>query len=123
MKNQAFRHRLNYALAGIRYAAGAEASFRTQLILGFCAALLLAVVRPPLVWVALCLVSAAGVLALELVNTALEHLADRLHPERHEAIQLAKDCAAGAVLLASIAALIIGVLAVAVGLGWIRGDR
>lgn len=95
--------------------------FRTQAVLGLVAVVALAAARPPLLWVALWILSAASVLAFELVNTALERLADRLHPEVHPAIQAAKDCAAGAVLLASTAALIVGALAMAVGLGWVRG--
>jgi len=44
----------------------------------------------------------------------------RLHPEIHVAIHTAKDCAAGAVLLASITAAVIGTITVAVGLGWLK---
>jgi len=116
MKNQPVRRRLTYAAGGIRTALRTEASFRTQVLLAGMAAALLAVLRPPAVWIALCVVSAAGVLAAELMNTALEHLADRLHPEQHPAIRVAKDCAAAAVLLASISALLIGLLTLAVGL-------
>jgi undecaprenol kinase len=118
-KNQSFRFRLTYAFFGIRHTLRHEASFRTQCFMGLGAAVVLALVRPPLVWVALCVMCALTVLALELVNTALEHLADRLHPERHEAIQLAKDCAAAAVLLASVSALCVGALTVSVALGWV----
>lgn len=120
MKNQRFGRRFGFAVCGIRAAALGEASFKIQLWVGLAAAAVLAALRPPLLWVALCILAAAAVLALELVNTALERLADRLHPETHAAIQTAKDCAAGAVLLASIAALIIGALTVAVGLGWLK---
>jgi undecaprenol kinase len=116
MKNQSFAQRFGYAAGGIRTAFRTEASFRTQLLMAVVAAATLAWVRPPLVWVALCIVSGAAVLAAELVNTALEHLADRLHPEQHPTIRAAKDCAAAAVLLASIAAVLIGVLTLAVGL-------
>ncbi len=63
------------------------------------------------------MLAAAAVLALELVNTALEHLADHLHPDDHPAIRMAKDCAAGAVLIAAAAAVVIGLLTVAVSLG------
>ena len=45
------------------------------------------------------------VLAAELFNSALEAALDRLHPERHPAIKVAKDCAAAAVLLLSLTAL------------------
>jgi diacylglycerol kinase (ATP) len=120
MKNQAFWRRLAFAVVGIQATIRSEASFRAQLFLGLAAAVVLGFVRPPLIWLALCCMSASMVLALELVNTALEHLADRLHPERHIAIQRAKDCAAGAVLLASIAAVIVGGLTIAVGLGWLK---
>jgi undecaprenol kinase len=50
------------------------------------------------------------VLALELINSALEALIDHLHPDVAPAIKIAKDAAAGAVLLASIAAALVGVL-------------
>jgi diacylglycerol kinase (ATP) len=50
----------------------------------------------------------ALVLSAELFNTALEHLADKLHPERDPAIKVAKDCAAGAVLILALLAVIVG---------------
>jgi len=116
MKNQSFARRLTHAAGGVRTAFRSEASFRTQLLLAGAAAVALALLRPPFVWVALCIVSGGVVLAAELLNTALEHLADRLHPEQHPTIQAAKDCAAAAVLAASLAAVLIGLLALAVGL-------
>jgi diacylglycerol kinase (ATP) len=44
------------------------------------------------------------------INTALECVGDHLHPERAPEIKLAKDIAAGAVLVASVAAVIVGAL-------------
>ena len=120
MKNQSFSKRLLYATTGIRGTLRSEASFRTQLGLGLAAVAVLCFARPPLIWLGLCIMSAGAVLALELMNTALEHLADRVHPERHEAIQKAKDCAAGAVLLASITAVIIGALTLSASFGWLK---
>jgi undecaprenol kinase len=120
MKNRPFLNRLRFARTGIRAAFGAEASFRAQVYMALAAGVVLGVLRPPLIWVALCLLSAGAVLALELVNTALESLADRLHPEIHESIRMAKDCAAGAVLVASCVALVIGVLTMGIALGWLR---
>jgi diacylglycerol kinase (ATP) len=46
----------------------------------------------------------------EAFNTALEQLADALHPERHPGIGRAKDVAAAAVLIAAVGAAVIGVL-------------
>lgn len=50
------------------------------------------------------------VIGLEMVNSTLERMADHFHPERHPAIRDIKDLAAGAVLIAAIAAAIIGAL-------------
>ena len=62
------------------------------------------------VWWALICLCVALVVALEAMNSALEYLIDRLHPELHEEIGCAKDAAAGAVLLASIGAAVVGAL-------------
>jgi diacylglycerol kinase len=57
------------------------------------------------------LVLAMGlVLAAEAANTALEALADRVAPDRHPLVAKAKDVAAGAVLIASLAAAALGLL-------------
>jgi diacylglycerol kinase (ATP) len=116
MKNQGFLRRLGFALHGLGAAWHREASFRTQVLVAAIYAAALAAVHPPLFWVALSVLAAGMVLAAELLNTALEALVDHLHPELHPAIRLAKDCAAAAVFLASVAAAVIGVLSLAVGL-------
>ena len=46
----------------------------------------------------------------EILNTALETLADTLHPAQVEGIRIAKDLAAGAVLVAAITAVLVGLL-------------
>ena len=48
------------------------------------------------------------VIALEMINTAIEALADHLHPGIHPKIGLVKDLAAGAVLIAAVMAFITG---------------
>lgn len=52
----------------------------------------------------------ALVLGLEGINTAIEILADKLHPGYDQQIGKAKDVAAGAVLVASFISAIIGFL-------------
>jgi diacylglycerol kinase (ATP) len=104
-KNRPFGVRLRCALHGFAHAATAEASLRLQL-LGLAALLVaLGVLRPAPLWWALAAVSATGVLASELLNSAIERLADALHPAEHESIRTAKDCAAAAVLIACLGAL------------------
>lgn len=48
------------------------------------------------------------VMSLEGVNTAIEEIADFIHPEHHNKIGLIKDVAAGAVFIASLFAIAIG---------------
>jgi diacylglycerol kinase (ATP) len=105
MKNLPFHQRVRFALAGVSYALHAERSFRTQTLAAIAALAVLAWLRPAPVWWALVLLTNALVLAAELFNTAVELLADHLHPEQHRSIKLMKDCAAGAVLTASLGAL------------------
>lgn len=50
------------------------------------------------------------VLALEMMNSALEHLCNLVHYEYHPVIKTIKDVAAGAVLFASIISVIIGLI-------------
>lgn len=50
------------------------------------------------------------VLSIEGLNTAVEKIADFIHPEFHDRIGFIKDIAAGAVMFAALAALAVGML-------------
>ena len=56
------------------------------------------------------LVVAALVFLAETFNTALEYLADAVHPEMDPGIRRAKDASAGAVLVAAVAAAAVGAI-------------
>ena len=60
-------------------------------------------------WAVLCL-SITLVWVSEVVNTALESVVDLASPEIHPLARYAKDAAAGAVLLAAVSSIIIGLL-------------
>ena len=104
-KNQPFAVRVRHACAGLRHAVGAERNLRLQLLALGAMLVLLGYLRPAPVWWALVLLAASGVLAAELFNTAIERLADHLHPQAHVQIRIVKDCAAAAVLLLAVGAL------------------
>lgn len=110
MKNRAFRHRLGFALSGLVEAFRRERSFRTQAAAAAALAAGMLVLRPGLIWGAVATLSAALVLSLELVNSAVESLIDHLHPDVAPEIKLAKDIAAGAVLVGTLGAVLIGIL-------------
>lgn len=96
-----------YAFAGIRHALG-EPNFRVQLGAAVAALILAALlhVRPG-EWLALILVSLA-VLLMEMLNTVVEVLVDLASPEYHPHAKVAKDVAAGAVLVAALGSVIVG---------------
>jgi diacylglycerol kinase len=110
LKGATFIRRFLFASAGIRVALIREKSFRTQTLLALAAAAAIAVMRPGWLWAALVALSVALVLALEMMNAALEYLTDHLHPELALEIKHAKDAAAGAVLIASLASATVGAL-------------
>ena len=80
----------------------------------------LLVLRPEPVWWALVAVTIALVMALELLNAAIEGVIDLLHPGLHPEIKVIKDMVAGAVLLMSFAALAVA-LAMVVASERLRG--
>jgi undecaprenol kinase len=117
-KNQPFAARLGFALAGLAAAIRSERSLRLQVFALVAVAVVLAVLRVEPLWWALVGLTAFGVLSAELFNTALEHLADHLHPETHPQVRLVKDIAAAAVLMAACAAVAVGL-----ALAWHLIDR
>ena len=58
----------------------------------------------------ICFVLFGLIMSLELVNTAVESVVDLVTEERRPLAKLAKDAAAGAVLLASIMAAVAGLI-------------
>ena len=50
------------------------------------------------------------VITAEVINSAIENLADFVSPQKHQLIKKVKDLAAGAVLVSVIIALIIGII-------------
>jgi len=105
MKNQAFLKRLGFALNGIKVVWKTEPSFRWQVLCGLGAYGILFFFGAGHLWWGLFTLVVALVIGAELFNSALERTLDRLHPDHHPLVGEAKDCAAGAVLVFSFAAL------------------
>ncbi len=104
-KNQSFVARLRCACSGFALGVRAESNLRVHLVAFVLVVAALVVFRPGPLWWALVMLASAAVMAAELFNTAIEHLADHLHPEIHPTIRIVKDCAAAAVLMAAAGAL------------------
>ena len=104
-KNQSFAARLRFALDGLVHALRTEHSLKVQAVALAAVLSALTLLRPGALWWALVLLASALVIAAELLNTAIEQLADALHPEVDPRIRRVKDCAAAAVLVTVLGAL------------------
>ncbi|MEX2579885.1 MAG: diacylglycerol kinase family protein [Verrucomicrobiales bacterium] len=99
-----------HAGRGLRSVFVTEGNFRIHLAALVCVVVLGFAFRlSGLEWAAV-LLAAAGVLTAETLNTAVEYLADALRPERDPKIGRAKDAASGAVLVAAVAAVVVGAI-------------
>ena len=107
---KAFFSRVRFALQGWLYFFSYEANGRIQAVIALLvvvAGYLLQINTQEWLWILLCI---AMVIGLEMVNTAFETLANRLHPEMHPEIKIVKDVAAGAVLWVAVISVIIGAI-------------
>lgn len=84
---------------------------RRHLVAALLAIWVFAWAQPAAIWWALISLCIALVWAAELINSSLEALIDHLHPQIHPQIKHVKDMLAAMVLVLSIAAVIIGLLA------------
>jgi diacylglycerol kinase (ATP) len=109
--------RIGHALRGLSEAWRDDGSLRTLALLGLPVLALMAVLRPSATWWALVGGMGALLVSAELFNSALERLADHVHPGRHEQIRRVKDVAAAAVLVLALGGLCVVALAVVSTLG------
>ena len=94
---------------GIRYAWREERSFRSQ-VFGLAAMVAtLSIIQPKLLWWGLALMASLTAISFKMLNSAMESLADHLHPEHHPKIGKVKDLACGAVIVSSFGLLFIGI--------------
>jgi undecaprenol kinase/diacylglycerol kinase (ATP) len=99
-----------YARNGIIFLVKSERNFRVHLVVLILVIALgwyFSITRNE--WLVITL-TASVVLALEGVNTSIERLSDLYSTDQNEQIRVIKDVAAGAVLIAAIGAVIVGIL-------------
>lgn len=98
------------ALRGLKHVFKSEQNFRIQVLLGslvFAAAIYF----PLRSWeVILVVLLVLLVLLVEILNTVFEYFSDLLKPRLHHYVGVIKDIMAGAVLLTSAVALVVGVI-------------
>ncbi len=100
----------NHAFDGIMYAARTQPNMRAHLLISMLVLLASLLLKLDRYYIVALIVIIAVVLSLELLNTAVEAIVDLLTVTHHPLAKTAKDASAGAVLVASIAAVVIGYL-------------
>jgi undecaprenol kinase len=108
--NRPFRAAFVDAADGILQALVTQPNFRIQAIIAVIALLIAAILHLHVASWAIIVTAIGLVLAAELFNTCLEHIVDLVQPEAHPLARAAKHAGAGAVLVASIAAAIAGLI-------------
>lgn len=100
-----------YASTGIAHALKTEQNIRIHLLAGVFVIILAIVLKISSLEWAILLLLIAGMIALELMNTAIERTVDLVtNKEYHLLAKQAKDLAAGAVLVYAAIAIIIGLI-------------
>ena len=100
----------NFAIEGLISALKNEKHMKVHILAAIIIVILAIVINASKVEILIISLSVSFVIITELVNTAVEAIVDLVSPERHPLAKLAKDVAAGAVLVAAINALCVGYL-------------
>jgi len=99
-----------FALQGMKQFFSRDRNGQIQMVIGITAIILgFTVSLTPFQWL-LVLFCIGLVISLEMINSAIERFCDLVTTEFHPGIKIIKDVAAGAVLVASITSLIIGLI-------------
>lgn len=110
-KASGYKISIKYANKGIRAALKSQRNFRFQICVAFLVILSALILKFNLVELCIIVLASAFVLVAELFNSVIEFALDALyHNKKNTLVGLAKDMSAGAVLIATISAIIIGTI-------------
>ncbi|NEQ47371.1 MAG: diacylglycerol kinase family protein [Leptolyngbya sp. SIOISBB] len=99
-----------YAWQGIYYALRTQRNFRIHALVTTAVIAAGITLQLPRLDIAVLGLTCGAVMALELINTALEAVVDlTVEQSFHELAKIAKDCAAGAVFIAALTAILVGI--------------
>jgi diacylglycerol kinase len=99
-----------YAFAGLAYCFRTQRNFRIHISIGLLGAVVGVLLGLSVVEWAVFAAMVTLVLAAEMVNTMIESLVDLVTQQYHPLAKVAKDVAAGIVLLTAIGSVVVGLL-------------
>ena len=109
-KNHPLSESIGYALEGLKFTYRGGRNFKIQIGFALLITILGLVLKiEPSDWLVLT-VTIVLVLILELVNTAIETVVDMVSLEINPLAKIAKDVAAGAVLVAAVGSILVGLI-------------
>jgi diacylglycerol kinase len=109
LKQPNFWHSLQHAWAGVIFTVRTQRNAKIHLVAGVLVISLAVWLRRTPLEFSILVLTVGGVIAGETINTTVEAIVDLLSPEWHESAKVAKDAAAGGVLILSLAAIAVGV--------------
>lgn len=101
---------ISFARKGMLILIKSENSIKTQLFISLLMIVCGIIFNLSITEWALQIICMGTVLLAESLNTAVEKIANFIHPDYHEKIGVIKDVAAGAVAFAAIMAIVVGLL-------------
>lgn len=110
-KSQGFNKTFKNARKGFRLVFKSEINIRVHLVIAFFALLFAYFLKFSAVEYCIILIAIAIVLISEMLNTAIEFALDSIYHNKYsKMVGMAKDISAGAVMLASLVSVLIGVI-------------
>jgi len=105
-----FKKSFSHAMRGLRYVVNHEKNFQNQMAIALIVLIFMIYFSVTRAEAVVLLLVIAGVLVMELFNTVMERVVDILKPRIHPYARLIKDLMAASVLIASLLAIVIGIL-------------
>ncbi len=110
---------LGFAWNGLRAAWREECGFRNHVIGALAMVTTLVILRPEPIWWAVAFLCSALLMALELINSAIERLIDHVDRRLHPEIKLIKDMSAASVVVAAAGVFLMGLVMILDTLRWL----
>ena len=104
------KNSFKYAIEGIQSAFKTEQNLKIHFIVTAIVVFLGILLKIDYIECAICFLLFGFVITAELLNTAIEVTVDLAMPQKNDKAKLAKDIAAGAVLVSSIIAILVGIV-------------
>jgi diacylglycerol kinase len=110
-KKQNFRNTFKNARKGVRLTLKSERNLRVHLFAAVLVLISALVLEFSITKICILLLTIAGVMSAEMFNSAIEFSLDAIFHNRYsKMVGMAKDIAAGAVMIVTVSAILIGVL-------------